>query len=100
MMRWSCPECRFSWRGTMDTFDRVSMHEKSHKVVGSRRRRPTPAQAAQSRKNQGIRIRVKRAARRSGKTPASKEGKVAKSRSKRGLIISQKRTATVKKSRY
>jgi len=98
-MRWNCPECRFSWSGTMDAFHRVSLHEKSHAVRNSRKRKPSASQVAKSRSDQRMRIRAKKAARRSGRT-VLRESKVAKSKSKRRLTISQKRTATVKKSRY
>jgi len=98
-MRWNCPECRYSWSGTMDAFHRISLHEKSHKVRNSRRRKPSASQVAKSKSDQRMRIRAKMAARRSGRT-ALGESKVARSKTKRKLTISQKRTATVKKSRY
>jgi len=50
-------------------------------------------------KDQKLRIKIKRAARRSGKLQ-EKEGKVSASKSKKKLKISQKRSAAVKKSRY
>jgi len=98
-MKWNCPECRFSWSGTIETFHKVSLHEKSHRVMNSRRRKPSPSQIEKNKSNQRMRIRAKMAARRSGRT-VLRESKVAKSKTKRRLTISQKRTATVKKSRY
>jgi len=50
-------------------------------------------------KKQKFRIKVKKAARRSGKITKT-EGKVDNARSKKQLNISQKRAATIKKSRY
>jgi len=50
-------------------------------------------------KDQKLRIKIKRAARRSGKLQ-EKEGKVSASKSKKKLKISQKRSATIRKSRY
>ena len=96
-MKWHCPKCRFSWTGNMDVFYQVKLHEKSHKIKNARK--PTLAKLKKNQASQKLRIKVKKAARRSGKS-TSKESKVAKSKTKRNLIISQKRTATVKKSRY
>jgi len=50
-------------------------------------------------KDQKLRIKIKRAARRSGKLQET-EGKVSASKSKKKLKISQKRSATIRKSRY
>lgn len=50
-------------------------------------------------KDQKLRIKIKRAARRSGKLK-EREGKVSASKSKKKLIMSQKRSATIRKSRY
>lgn len=50
-------------------------------------------------KDQKLRAKIKRAARRSGKLKET-EGKVLASKSKKKLTMSQKRSATVKKSRY
>ena len=50
-------------------------------------------------KHQKMRIDLKRAARRSKKL-AKQEGKVSKSKTKKKFTVSQKKTATVKKSRY
>jgi len=50
-------------------------------------------------KDQKLRIKIKRAARRSGKLQ-EKEGKVSASKTKKKLTMSQKRTATIRKSRY
>jgi len=52
-----------------------------------------------SKKNQVLRIKTKKAARRSGKITKT-EGKVEESESKGPTRISQKRMATIKKSRY
>ena len=30
-MKWKCPECNFQWEGTVNTFDKVRVHEKTHK---------------------------------------------------------------------
>jgi len=49
--------------------------------------------------DQKLRIKIKRAARRSGKLQ-EKEGKVSASKTKKKFTISQKRTATIRKSRY
>ena len=49
-------------------------------------------------KNQKMRIKIKKAARRSGK--ATKEDKIEPSAKKKSMTFSQKRIATVKKSRY
>ena len=50
-------------------------------------------------KNQKLRIKLQRAARRSGKI-TEEEGKVSASKTKKKLTMSQKRSATVRKSRY
>jgi len=50
-------------------------------------------------KDEKLRIKIKRAARRSGKLQ-EKEGKVSASKSKKKLKTSQKRSATIRKSRY
>jgi len=49
--------------------------------------------------DQKLRIKIKRAARRSGKLQ-EKEGKVSASKTKKKFTISQKRSATIRKSRY
>jgi len=49
--------------------------------------------------DQKLRIKIKRAARRSGKLQ-EKEGKVSASKTKKKLTMSQKRSATIRKSRY
>ncbi len=34
-MKYSCKICDFHWEGTVDTFDKVRIHEKTHgKKVG------------------------------------------------------------------
>jgi len=30
-MKWNCPECNFSWEGTVNTFDKVRAHMLTHK---------------------------------------------------------------------
>jgi len=50
-------------------------------------------------KDQKLRIKIKRAARRSGKLQET-EGKVSASKTKKKFTISQKRSATIRKSRY
>ena len=30
-MKYNCRECKFSWEGNTDTFDKVLIHEKTHK---------------------------------------------------------------------
>ncbi len=50
-------------------------------------------------KNQKLRIKLKKAARRSGKL-TEKEGKVLASETKKKFTMSQKRAATIRKSRY
>ena len=95
-MKWRCPKCKFVWQGNMDTFYQVSIHEKSHAVTRSRKGKTN---SAKQKSNQKLRNKLKKAARRSGK-PISKESKVEKSKTKRRIVISQKRTATIKKSRY
>jgi hypothetical protein len=30
-MKYNCRECKFKWEGNTDTFDRVLIHEKTHK---------------------------------------------------------------------
>jgi hypothetical protein len=32
-MKWDCPECNFHWEGTVNTFDKVRDHEKTHEKV-------------------------------------------------------------------
>ncbi len=63
------------------------------------RRIATKKQQEENKKNQKMRIKVKKAARRGGKL-TKPEGKVEAAKAKKGLKISQKRTATIKKSRY
>jgi hypothetical protein len=29
-MEWNCPKCNFHWERTVDTFDKVRVHEKTH----------------------------------------------------------------------
>lgn len=29
-MKYQCKECDFQWEGTVDTFDKVREHEKTH----------------------------------------------------------------------
>jgi|GEM_PF-3600191 len=31
-MKYNCKECNFQWEGTVDTFDKVREHEKTHSV--------------------------------------------------------------------
>ena len=64
-------------------------------------RNPTRAEIEKNKKNQKMRIKVKKAARRSGKI-TKQEGKVSKSQAKtKGpLKRSQKKVATINKSRY
>ena len=62
-------------------------------------RRPTEDEIKKNKKDQKMRIQIKKAARRSGK-PLKKEGKVDSSKIKKKFTMSQKRVATVKKSRY
>ena len=50
-------------------------------------------------KSQKLRIKLNRAARRSGK-PIENEGKVSASKTKKKFKMSQKRAATIRKSRY
>ena len=30
-MKYQCKQCKFSWEGFSDTFDKVLIHEKTHK---------------------------------------------------------------------
>ena len=30
-MKYKCRDCKFGWEGNSDTFDRVLIHEKTHK---------------------------------------------------------------------
>lgn len=62
-------------------------------------RRQSAKEIEENKKTQKLRIKVKKAARRSGKISKT-EGKVDAAKSKKQMNISQKRTATVKKSRY
>jgi hypothetical protein len=32
-MKWDCPECNFHWEGTVNPFDKVRDHEKTHEKV-------------------------------------------------------------------
>jgi len=50
-------------------------------------------------KEQKLRVKLKKAARRSGKVKPV-EGKVSNSKTKKKFTISQKRAATIRKSRY
>jgi len=52
-----------------------------------------------NKKNQKLRIKLKKAARRSGKLTEN-EGKVLASETKKKFAMSQKRVATIRKSRY
>ena len=52
-----------------------------------------------NKKNQKLRIKLKKAARRSGKLTEN-EGKVLASETKKKFTMSQKRVATIRKSRY
>lgn len=63
-----------------------------------RERKVSKKKIKENKKNQTLRIKTKRAARRSGKL--TKEGKVEVSKSKNPPRVSQKRMATIKKSRY
>ncbi len=63
------------------------------------RKRLTQKEIEEQKKQQKIRISAARAARRSGKT-TKKEGKVSKSKAKARTPRSQKKIATVRKSRY
>ncbi len=51
-----------------------------------------------NKKEQKFRIKLKKAARRSGKV-TTKDGKLYESKNKRKFTVSQKRTATVRKTR-
>jgi len=62
-------------------------------------RRPTEDEIKKNKKDQKMRIQIKKAARRSGKSLKT-EGKVDSSKIKKKFTLSQKRVATVKKSRY
>lgn len=62
-------------------------------------RKITKKQLEKDKKNHKLRIKTKKAARRSGKT-SQDESKIKESRSKGNLQISQKRRAAIKKSRY
>ena len=64
-------------------------------------RNASQSQIEKNKKNQKMRIKVKKAARRSGKI-TKQEGKVSKSEPKTKVPLkrSQKRTATINKSRY
>ncbi len=62
-------------------------------------RKPTEDEIKKNKKDQKMRIQIKKAARRSGK-PLKTEGKVDSSKIKKKFTLSQKRVATVKKSRY
>ena len=64
-------------------------------------RNASQSQIEKNKKNQKMRIKVKKAARRSGKI-TKQEGKVSQSESKTKVPLkrSQKRTATINKSRY
>ena len=63
------------------------------------RKRLTAKEIEEQKRQQKIRISATRAARRSGKI-RKKEGKVNKSKAKAKTPRSQKKVATVKKSRY
>ena len=63
------------------------------------KRKPSEEEIELQKKNQKIRISAAKSARRSGK-PIKKEGKVNKSKAKTKTPRSQKKIATVKKSRY
>ncbi len=52
-----------------------------------------------NKKEQMLRIKLKKAARRSGKT-TKQEGKVSESYTKKKFTMSQKRAATIRKSRH
>ena len=59
----------------------------------------TQEEIEKQKKEQKLRVGASRAARRSGK-PIKKEGKVSKAKAKTRTPRSQKKVATVKKSRY
>ncbi len=63
------------------------------------RRRQTDEEIEKQKKQQKIRISASKAARRSGKV-TKREGKVSKSKGKAKTPRSQKKIATIKKSRY
>jgi len=63
------------------------------------RRRQTDEEIEKQKKQQKIRISASKAARRSGKV-TKKEGKVSKSKGRAKTPRSQKKIATIKKSRY
>ena len=63
------------------------------------RRKLTQKEIEEQKKQQKVRISASRAARRSGKS-IKKEGKVSKSKAKTKETRSQKKIATVNKSRY
>jgi len=63
------------------------------------RKKLTQKEIEEQKKQQKVRISVTRAARRSGKIN-KKEGKVSKARAKTKTPRSQKKIATVRKSRY
>ncbi len=63
------------------------------------RRRQTDEEIEKQKKQQKMRISVSKAARRSGKV-TKREGKVSKSKGKTKTPRSQKKIATIKKSRY
>jgi len=62
-------------------------------------RRQTDEEIERQRKQQKLRISASKAARRSGKV-TKREGKVSKSKGKTKTPRSQKKIATIKKSRY
>ncbi len=62
-------------------------------------RRPTDEEIEKQKKQQKLRISALKAARRSGKV-TKREGKVAKSKGKAKTPRSQKKIATINKSRY
>lgn len=33
-MNYKCRKCKFQWHGDMDSFDKVLIHEKTHKKKG------------------------------------------------------------------
>jgi hypothetical protein len=63
------------------------------------RRRQTDEEIEKQKKQQKIRISASKAARRSGKV-TKREGKVSKSKGRAKTPRSQKKIATIKKSRY
>ena len=63
------------------------------------RRKLTKKEIEEQKKQQKVRISASRAARRSGKS-IKKEGKVGKAKAKTKTPRSQKKIATVRKSRY